>query len=168
MAINNQQIACQKIISGGQTGVDRGALDACIEKSFLCGGWCPASRLAEDGPIDKKYPLKETAESDYSYRTIKNIEDSDGTLIISHETISGGTLLTLQVAKEKSKPFIIINSFHHTKKKIIFQILDWLNENHILILNVAGPRESEWKEGYRKSKCIISGLIDTLVKNSSL
>ena len=94
---------CQKIISGGQTGVDRGALDACIENSFLCGGWCPKGRLAEDGIIDKKYPLLEVKSTMYRVRTEMNVIKSDATLIIMNGILQGGTLFTLQRANEHKK-----------------------------------------------------------------
>jgi hypothetical protein len=72
----------EKIISGGQTGVDRGALDAALEASFPCGGWCPKGRKAEDGPIPARYPLKEMDGPAYRLRTERNVRDSDGTLIL--------------------------------------------------------------------------------------
>jgi len=105
MPTKNYQILCQKIITGGQTGADRGALDACLENNFSCGGWCPKGRRAENGIIPEKYPLKETLEMEYPFRTIKNVIESDGTLIITDERISGGTLLTQQITVEKNKPF---------------------------------------------------------------
>lgn len=83
MTTLNIQTACQKIIPGGQTGVDRGALDACLDKNFPCGGWCPKGRLAEDCRIDLKYPLTKTESSSYNFRTRRNVLDSDGTLNIA-------------------------------------------------------------------------------------
>jgi len=107
MLTNYLQIPCQKIISGGQTGVDRGALDASLKNNFSCGGWCPKGRLAEDGIIHKKYPLNEMIDTTYSSRTKQNVIDSDGTLIIFPGTLSGGTLLTRQIANELSKPLYL-------------------------------------------------------------
>ena len=97
MVKNKLQIPCQKIISGGQTGVDRGTLDACIEKTFPCGGWCPLGRLAEDGIIPDIYPLSETQEEDYAIRTQKNVRDTDATLLLFGDENSPGTELTIKL-----------------------------------------------------------------------
>jgi predicted Rossmann fold nucleotide-binding protein DprA/Smf involved in DNA uptake len=148
------QIPCQKIISGGQTGVDRGTLDACLNNDFPCGGWCPKGRLAEDGILSDKYPLIEMKEREYSFRTRQNVIDSDGTLILSSGKMTGGTLLTKQIANEFKKPVLIIAPATNTQN-----IIKWLIKNDIKILNVAGPRQSEWKEGYSASFKIISNLI---------
>jgi len=153
------QIACQRIISGGQTGVDRGTLDACLAQRFPCGGWCPKGRLAEDGEIDLKYPLRETKDRNYGTRTRKNVQDSDGTLIISQGKLTGGTLLTYQFAKERNKPTLVVSPTESDFEEIIFTIIQWLKENQIKILNVAGPRDSEWKQGFHSSFQIISSLI---------
>lgn len=159
MSTNSSQIACQKIISGGQTGVDRGALDACLDYSFPCGGWCPKGRLAEDGSIDKKYPLRETEEKEYSVRTVKNVDDSDGTLIISPENISGGTMLTYQVAKKKNKPVFLIHPDPTDNSMKISSITEWLVTHSIKTLNVAGPRESEWPGAHSKSRHLMGQLL---------
>ena len=84
------------IISGGQTGVDRGALDAALRLGIPCGGWCPAGRRAEDGRIDSRYPLRESNSADYSARTYQNVFAAEGTLIISPQPLVKGTLLTRQ------------------------------------------------------------------------
>ena len=88
-----------EIVSGGQTGVDRAALDVALSLQIPHGGWCPKGRRAEDGPIDSKYLLKETDEEKYEVRTEKNVIDSDGTLIFSKGLLTGGTLLTLEMAR---------------------------------------------------------------------
>ncbi|MEN8117604.1 MAG: putative molybdenum carrier protein [Bacteroidota bacterium] len=156
------QIPCQKIISGGQTGVDRGALDACLEDNFDCGGWCPNGRLAEDGKIPENYPLKEMKEKDYSFRTRQNVIDSDGTLIIAPANLTGGTILTRQYTTEQKKPLLIISS-----EQDIQSITKWLTTNNIKTINVAGPRLSEWNEGYLISFSIISKLINEIKKIST-
>nr|WP_305800882.1 putative molybdenum carrier protein [Thiolapillus sp.] len=89
-----------RIISGGQTGVDRAALDVALELGLRCGGWCPKGRLALDGPLDERYPLKETESADYSVRTRLNVRDADATLILNCGELSGGTAYTLRVAEE--------------------------------------------------------------------
>jgi hypothetical protein len=87
-------MALTKIISGGQTGVDRAALDAASAVGFPCGGWCPADRKAEDGPIPERYPMSLLTERGYRLRTLKNVQTSDGTAILFNQTLSGGTKLT--------------------------------------------------------------------------
>jgi len=159
MLTNYLQIPCQKIISGGQTGVDRGALDASLKNNFSCGGWCPKGRLAEDGIIHKKYPLNEMIDTTYSSRTKQNVIDSDGTLIIFPGTLSGGTLLTRQIANELSKPLYL-----YKKESNYKFLINWLVENDIKVLNVAGPRESEWKKGYKITFKTVSNIINE-VKN---
>lgn len=159
MATLFQQIICQKIISGGQTGVDRGTLDSCLENGFPCGGWCPKDRLAEDGKIDNKYPLTETKDGNYETRTLKNVQDSTGTLIIVKEELTGGTLLTHEVAKKLNKPVLIVSPLKTDLITIVHNIFFWIKENKINILNVAGPRRSDWEKGYHFSHQIISALI---------
>src|SRR5207248_4333802 len=99
-----------KIISGGQTGVDRGALDAALAFEVECGGWCPAGRLAEDGTIPKRYPVRELANAGYAERTARNVADSDGTLIISKGEPIGGTRETVDRCIEMRKPYLLIDS----------------------------------------------------------
>lgn len=153
------QIACQKIISGGQTGVDRGALDACLAQRFPCGGWCPKDRLAEDGKIDSKYPLTETKDRNYDTRTRKNVQNSDGTLIISPGKLTGGTLLTFQFAKEQHKPALVVYPVKFEISAIISEVVSWIQEIKIEVINVAGSRKSEWNQGYYFSYQIVSALI---------
>src|SRR5437660_8982603 len=97
-----------KLISGGQTGVDRAALDVAIELGLPCGGWCPKGRRAEDGRIPGRYPLKETPSWVYPQRTEWNIRDSDGTLVLTLSRATGGTALTIHLAKSMRKPVLII------------------------------------------------------------
>ena len=129
----------KKIISGGQTGVDRAALDVALALKIPCGGWCPNGRLAEDGPLDPKYPLKETPDSTYSQRTKWNVRDSDGTLILYRNDLSGGTSLTVKLATQYRKPHLILDLSQHPSPTTF---LRWSQKNPIEILNVAGPRES--------------------------
>lgn len=165
MTKKNNQLSCQKIISGGQTGVDRGALDACLEKGFNFGGWCPKGRIAEDGIINKKYGLRETDETEYIFRTHKNIDESDGTLIIGHPELSKGTLATKNYALKTNKPVLIFADSFDSKNKIN-ETINWLKNNNVEVLNIAGPRQSEWTDAYRTAFKITSILIDQ-INNSS-
>lgn len=146
--------------------MDRGALDACLEKHFDSGGWCPKGKLAEDGKIDDKYPLRETKDCNYDTRTRLNVKDSDGTLIISHENLTGGTLLTWQICKELNKPVLVIKPEFKNYIVDIENFMDWINDQNICILNVAGPRKSEWNDGYRMSYLLIKDLIEKLQKST--
>ena len=128
-----------KIVSGGQTGVDRAALDTAIRFNIPCGGWVPKGRRAEDGPIPSIYPVTETASSAYDVRTRKNIEDSDATLILTRHEPSGGTKLTLDIARELGRPYHIVD-LNRTHSPLA--ALRWLEAKKPKILNVAGPRES--------------------------
>lgn len=128
----------QKIVSGGQTGVDRAALDVAIELGIAHGGWCPKGRLAEDGPIDITYQLQETDSADYAIRTEKNVIDSDGTLIIYRDELKRGTLLTNRLAKQHNRPLCRVR----VGQVNLDRIVRWLHENAIRTLNVAGPRSS--------------------------
>ena len=129
-----------KIISGGQTGVDRAALDLALELKLPCGGYCPKGRKAEDGVIPAKYPLQETDSADYEPRTEKNVEESDGSLILSvGKLLTGGTEFTALSAKKQNKPLFVVDLEHPPKKS---EFHDWLHQFMIKTLNVAGPRES--------------------------
>ena len=134
-----QRHGVQRIVSGGQTGVDRAALDAAIELGIEHGGWCPKGRRAEDGPIAAKYQLIETDSIDYAVRTEKNVLDSDGTLLLYRERLQRGTLLTHQLATRHGKPILRVRM---DRPVSIDRIVRWFSENSIRVLNVAGPRAS--------------------------
>jgi predicted Rossmann-fold nucleotide-binding protein len=130
----------EKIISGGQTGVDRAALDAALELGLPCGGWCPQGRRAEDGKIPDRYPLQETSSPAYPLRTEMNVEDSDATLILTWGSPVGGTLLTLKLARKHHKPYLLMDLAQGGNAS---EVLDWVRKNNVHILNIAGPREGE-------------------------
>ena len=130
----------EKIISGGQTGVDRAALDVALELGIPCGGWCPKGRRAEDGRIPDRYPLQEASSPEYPVRTRLNVEDSDGTLILSRGSPRGGTALTIKLARRLKKPYLLVDLSREKDPERPWQ---WLRENQIRVLNVAGPREGE-------------------------
>jgi len=130
----------ERIISGGQTGVDRAALDVGMELGIPCGGWCPKGRRAEDGRIPDHYPLQEASSKEYPLRTRLNVEDSDGTLVLTAGSPTGGTALTLKLARQLHKPFLLVDLARDANPSVL---RPWLQENHILILNIAGPREGE-------------------------
>lgn len=131
----------RKIVSGGQTGVDRAALDVAAFLEIEHGGWCPAGRRAEDGRIPACYRLKQTESRDYAVRTEQNVIDSDGTLILYWRKMSGGTDLTRKMAHRHRRPCLSID-LTKVDSKVYGELCRWLQENNIAVLNVAGPRES--------------------------
>ena len=128
------------IVSGGQTGVDRAALDAALDVGIDCGGWCPHGRRAEDGVIPARYPVHETAAADYQTRTRRNVRDSDGTLILNRGPLQGGPALTARVTGRYAKPCLIVELDGTADPRTATL---WIEEHHIRVLNVAGPRESK-------------------------
>ena len=132
-------LSLTKIVSGGQTGVDRGALDAAMSMGIKHGGWCPRGRLAEDGLIPSKYQLREHSSPEYWVRTEQNVVDSDGTLILYCGQLSGGTELTSRMASKHQRPCHLVNLLD---KGDPIDVRRWLVSGNIKVLNVAGPRES--------------------------
>ncbi len=151
-----------KIITGGQTGVDRAALDAAIEAGIEIGGWCPRRRLAEDGPIAPRYPLVETPLEETDQRTRWNVRDSDGTLIICPEVLAGGTALTIDSAKQLGKPHRII-------RPAVPQLRpthEWIENQKLWTLNVAGPRESEQPGTYALTLAFMRDLLTMMCQRT--
>jgi|TARA_Y100000031_G_scaffold145637_1_gene178453 hypothetical protein len=130
----------EKIVSGGQTGVDRAALDAALALGIPCGGWCPKGRRAEDGAIPERYPVAETESEAYEERTRLNVGDADATLILASGPLSGGTGLTAETAEAESKRLLVADPL--TSSPDAEAVNQWLAENEVRVLNVAGPRES--------------------------
>lgn len=132
-----------KIISGGQTGADRAALDVAIQLGISHGGWIPKGRLTENGKLDDKYHLKEMASPNYNKRTEQNVIDSDGTLLISHGKLTGGSEYTRDMALRHGRPWLHIDLDKTESFRAVKKIISWLSEHEIKILNVAGPRASK-------------------------
>lgn len=148
----------ERIVSGGQSGVDRAALDAAMEVGIEVGGWCPAGRWAEDGPIDERYPLRETESSEPAERTRKNVEDSDATLVICRGGPAGGTALTIELAAEIDRPLLIVDPSSSDATQVLATIRRWLEEVRPRILNVAGPRESEQPGAGDRTRSLLRGV----------
>jgi len=155
-------LGLKKIISGGQTGVDRAALDAALDMNFECGGWCPEGRLAEDGVIPDKYPLVVLPGGGYEERTLKNLIDSDGTLVIYFGAPSGGTLETLEWCNERQKPIETINANKVSIEDAVVKLGWFLSVSAIQALNVAGPRASKQPRAYK----YCYELVKQLIKNT--
>ena len=142
MAIRRKAFPLERIVSGGQTGVDRAALDFAIEHGIPHGGWCPRGRLAEDGKIEAAYVLRETPENDYPQRTEWNVRDSDGTVIftISGE-LSGGSALTRELASAHGKPCLHLAEEREGDTAMV-RLREFIRCHGIKVLNIAGPRLS--------------------------
>jgi hypothetical protein len=137
-----------KIISGGQTGVDRAGLDAALKNGIDCGGWCPAGRRDEARRIPDQYPLRELEGGGFIERTFQNVKDSDGTVIIYFGKLGGGTEQTVRFCVEQQRPHQLIDASKVSIEDAARLITDFIRKHKIDILNVAGPRQSEWPEGY--------------------
>jgi hypothetical protein len=153
----------KRIVSGGQTGVDRGALDAAITNGFDCGGWVPGDRMAEDGVISDRYPLTPLPHGNYEQRTRLNVVDSDGSALLYDGSLSGGTRLTHDFCKLSSRPCLLIDARDTPDPIAAAQaVLKFINDNKIQTLNVAGPRASGWAAGYHFSAAVIGEVISRL------
>jgi hypothetical protein len=148
-----------KIVSGGQTGVDRAALDAALEAGCECGGWCPPGRWAEDGAVPARYPLKELPVGSCPERTRRNIEDSDGTLVIWFAGAGPGTLLTLEHAAASGKPLLTIDGGTTRVTEAIDKVMKFVECCAIRTLNVGGPRVSEARAAHGYTRQVVAGLL---------
>jgi len=129
-----------RIVSGGQTGVDRAALDAALALGLPCGGWCPRGRRAEDGPIPPRYPLRETPSADFAQRTAWNVRDADATLVLTRGRPAGGTALTVALARRLGRSLLILDLGRDPDPSALRR---WIGRQRVATLNVAGPRESQ-------------------------
>jgi hypothetical protein len=144
-----------KIISGGQTGVDRAALDVALKHEIECGGWCPTGRLDEFGRIPDQYPVQELDAGGFTERTFQNVKDSDGTVMIYPGKLGGGTEQTVHFSQELQRPHESIDASEVSAEEAARLIRDFVRKNRIEILNVAGPRQTEWAEGYDYAFCAL-------------
>lgn len=152
-------VICQ-VVSGGQTGVDRAALDWAIEHGIPHSGWCPKGRVAEDGTIPAKYQLKESFSSAYPPRTEANVLDSDATAIFVVEPLNKerGCLLTASLCLKHKKPYVVINLKTCDEAAAISALRTLVSENGVKTLNVAGARGSR-RPDLGKFRRIMSGAI---------
>lgn len=167
--LHSHHALLEKVVSGGQTGVDRAGLDAAMDHGLAVGGWCPRGRRSEDGRIPPKYPLKETAARSYAVRTEWNVRDSDGTLIIAMDAITTGTKLTAGFARRSLKPLQIVKLRSDSSENLfddensitdqIDSVVDWIHRHRIRVLNVAGPRGSSHKHVYTESRAFVCDVL---------
>lgn len=140
------------IASGGQTGVDRAALDVALARGLPCRGWCPRGRRAEDGPLPARYPLVETPGADYPQRTEWNVRDADATLVLYAAKVDRGTALTCRLARRWRRPLLRLDLLDDPEPA---RLLPWLREQGVTVLNVAGPRESRSPGIYARARAFL-------------
>ena len=121
----------KKIVSGGQTGADQAALDFALAENIPHGGWIPKGRLTEKGPLPAKYQLQEMETESYPKRTEQNVIDSDGTLIISHGRLTGGSALTLELAMKHTKPHLHLDMKNSELTGAKRLVKAWVDENNV-------------------------------------
>jgi hypothetical protein len=149
-----------KIISGGQTGADRAALDAAIDSGMDYGGAVPQGRKTENGPLAAKYrKMTELQSPQYAVRTRQNVLNADGTLIFTYGNPTGGTGLTVSLAQQHDKPFLVVDLEMETAASAAALITAWLKKTRPAVLNVAGPRESEHPDAYQKVFSILQKVL---------
>ncbi len=154
----------KKFLSGGQTGVDRAALDVALALALPCGGWCPKGRKAEDGPLSFRYPLLETPSEDYAQRTEWNVRDADGTLVLTRGAPSEGTAYTVQVAERLKKPVLVLDLLQDPSEEAVRV---WVVRHHIQVLNVAGPRESKCPGIAEQARTFLHNMFSTQQQSGS-
>lgn len=154
----NDGAAVLRIISGGQTGVDRAALDVALKLGVPCGGTCPQGRRAEDGRIPDRYPLEESAATAYAVRTERNVIDADATLVLASGPPRDGTALTMELAKRHGRPCCVVDV---DSENACDRVRAWLREHDVETLNVAGPRESGSRGIHARASRLLERVMST-------
>ena len=149
----------RKIVSGGQTGADRAALDTAIKFNIDHGGWVPAGRRAEDGVLPPVYHMEEMDTVHYSRRTERNVREAQATVIISRGVLKGGSLLTWKLAQMLKKPCCHLDLHDMDEFEAAVVLQSFLRTHPVEILNVAGPRASHEPGIYWSVK----GILETLI-----
>jgi len=148
----------EKIVSGGQTGADRAALDVAIKLGIPHGGWIPKGRTTETGPLPDTYRMREMPAAGYAKRTEQNVIDSDGTLIVSHGALDGGSALTKALAEEHGRPHFHLNMDRLSVGEAADVLKGWIEDNGVRVLNVAGPRASRDPDIYSVTAAVLEVL----------
>ena len=141
---NMGTVKLRKIVSGGQTGADQGALSACVQAGFPYGGWIPKGRRTEKGKVPARYRMRQHWSRHYPPRTEKNVADSDGTVIFTYGKPDGGSRLTIDFAKKHGKPCLAVDATR-PHDEIVARVVRWIRRRlpDGAVLNVAGSRRSK-------------------------
>ena len=139
--------------------MDRAALDVALRHGINCGGWCPAGRLDEFGKIPDRYPVQELQSGGFNARTLQNVKDSDGTVMVYPGELRGGTERAVRFCVDLGRPHQLIDASKVSAEDAAKSIADFVRKNKISILNVAGPRQSEWPEGYNYASRALSAFL---------
>ena len=151
-----------KVVSGGQTGVDQGALAGALATGTACGGWCPEGRTSEEGPIPAMYPVAELPGAGYRERTLRNVLDSGGTAIIHDGELEGGTRLTWVFCEQRGRPSVLIDASALTRDQAVDALFEFVTANGLAVLNVAGPRASKWPGAFEYAQALVAGMSERL------
>ena len=146
--------------------MDRAALDVALKHGIESGGWCPTGRLDEFGRIPERYPVKELESGGFTERTLQNVKDSDGTVIVYPGKLSGGTEQTVRFCVEQQRPLKLIDSSNVSTEKAAQLIADFVRANTIDVLNVAGPRQSEWAKGYDYTTSMLEAFVSSIASRT--
>ncbi len=150
------------VVSGGQTGVDRGALDGALALGWPCGGWVPEGRLAEDGVIPDRYPVTVLPGADNDARTERNAADADATLLIVFGEPEGGTRTTLECCRRLGRPHLVVDARTHVAGAAAREVAAFVRAHEVTVLNVAGPRASEAGDGEAYARALVTALASLL------
>ena len=146
--------------------MDRAALDVALKHGIDAGGWCPTGRLDEFGRIPDRYPVKELESGGFTERTLQNVKDSDGTVIVYPGKLRGGTEQTARFCVEQQRPLKLIDSSNVSTEKAAQLIADFVRANTIDVLNVAGPRQSEWAKGYHYTTSMLEAFVNSIANGT--
>ena len=156
----------ERVISGGQTGADRGGLDGAIafwgDGTDRIGGWCPAGRRSEDGPIPARYPLQETEEWSYPPRTELNVREAEGSIVVTAGAPTPGSKLTLDLCEQHCKPHIHLDLTTLSRAEAVENVIDWADVYDIRSINVAGSRETTCDGIQHWTACVIHDVLSEI------
>ena len=152
-------VRLERLVSGGQTGADRAALDTALGRGIACGGYCPKGRKAEDGPIAARYPLTETAAPSYIARTRRNVAESDATLVLAFGRLDRGSRAAIEIARARGRPWLALDLRREGDPGAVAA---WLAAHGVRTLNVAGPRESRAPGTYAAAARFLGRLLDRI------
>jgi hypothetical protein len=147
-----------RVVAGGQTGVDRAALDWAITRKIAHSGWCPRGRYAEDGRLDARYRLLEMASESVLAAAERNVAESEGTLIINVGELEGVALAARQFAEQAAKPCLVLQLEGVDLAPLVDGVASWMKSGAFSSLTIAGPQESERPRIYRLTRLFLASV----------